>query len=310
VDAAGRSDQETLAIDQEESTMSSNVNPGRFLIACLCALLAAAPASSQEPMRRAVLHISLPADAQLSVNGAKTKQTGMLRHFYSPPLEAEKSYHYTFAWTYERDGQTIERKETIHVRAGDDKAVDLTREATQPEAQPQRKGDKKTDKKAARKLDVVYLPTPPEVVDKMLELANVKKDDVVYDLGCGDGRIVIAAAKKYQCKAVGFDLDDDRVREARANVKAAGVEALVTIEKKNLFDVDVKPASVVALYLLPELNVKLLPQLKKLKDGSRIVSHDFEIEGYPPKQTATVPVKEEGSEHRVYLWQTPLREKK
>ncbi len=152
------------------------------------------------------------------------------------------------------------------------------------------------------------MPTPPEVVDKMLELADLKKDDVVYDLGCGDGRIVIAAAKKYKCKAIGFDVDPSRVREARENAKKAGVADLVAIEEKNLFDVDVKPASVVTLYLLPELNVKLLPQLRKLKDGSRIISHDFKIEGYPPKQRATVYVKELG--HRVYMWETPLKKAK
>ncbi len=274
----------------------------------LVLLITLSPCHGQEASRRAVLHVRLPADARLSVDGQKTKQTGALRRFFSPPLDPGKSYHYTFEWTYRQDGKSVTGKKIVNVRAGDDKDVDLTVEETRPDKQPERKGDKPADKKSARKLDVEYVPTPPEVVDRMLELADLKKDDMVYDLGCGDGRIVIAAAKKYKCKAIGFDINPRRVQEARENAKKAGVADLVAIEEKNLFDVDVKPASVVMLYLLPELNVKLLPQLQKLKDGSRIVSHDFKIEGYPPKQTATVYVKDLG--HRVYMWETPLKKAK
>src|SRR6187399_1520097 len=123
--------------------------------------------------------------------------------------------------------------------------------------------------------DVIYVPTPEPVVDRMLELAAVDEDDIVYDLGCGDGRIVITAAQRYGVKAWGFDIDPVRVAEARANAKAAGVEDLVTIEQKDIFTLDLSPASVVTLYLLPELNVRLIPQLAQLEPGSRIVSHDF-----------------------------------
>lgn len=296
--------------------MPSKLNRGRFHLVCIAVLLAAGPAGSQQPSRRAQLHVRLPAYAQLTIEGQKTTQTGPLRHFYSPPLDPDKNYHYTFEWTYPKDGKTYKATKVINVRAGDDREEDLTKEQGK-EVDAEEKSDKKkdgdaekkeSDKKPGRKLDVEYVPTPPAVVDKMLKMARVTKDDVVYDLGCGDGIIVITAAKKYGCKAVGFDLDDKRVREARDNVKAAGLEKLVTIEKKDIFDVDVKPASVVTLYLLPELNVKLLPQLKQLKDGSRIVSHEFEIEGYPPKETAKVPVATE-SDHLVYLWETPLKKK-
>lgn len=281
--------------------MPSNLNCGRFHLVWLTMLLAAGPAASQEASRRAVLHLRLPADAQLTVDGQKTRQTGPLRHFYSPPLDADKSYHYTFAWTYSKDGNNYKATKVINVRAGDDREEDLTREKGKEVIAE----EKKPAKKPARKLDVPFVPTPPEIVDKMLEFAKVKEDDVLYDLGCGDGRIVIAAAKKYKCKAVGFDLDDDRVREARAKVKAEGLEDLVTIEKKDLFKVDLKPASVVTMYLLPEVNVRLLPQLKQLKPGSRIVSHDFDIEGYPPKRSENVNVDE--VEHSVYLWEAPLK---
>ena len=109
------------------------------------------------------------------------------------------------------------------------------------------------------------MPTPQPVVDKMLELAEVKKGDVVYDLGCGDGRIVVTAAKKYGVKAVGFDINPERIKEARENVKANHVEKLVTIKQADIFTLDLREASVVTLYLLPSLNVKLMPQLEKLK---------------------------------------------
>lgn len=159
--------------------------------------------------------------------------------------------------------------------------------------------------------DVHYEPTSPDVVEIMLRLAELKAGEVVYDLGCGDGRIVVNAAKKYGIKAVGFDIDPKRVAESRANVKSAKVEHLVTIEHKDIFTVDLSKASVVTLYLLPELNVRLIPQLEKLKPGSRIVSHDFDMEGVEPEKTWTVIARDhrepKNREHYVYLWKTPLK---
>jgi precorrin-6B methylase 2 len=153
---------------------------------------------------------------------------------------------------------------------------------------------------------VIFVPTPPEVVDKMLELAQVTKDDVVYDLGCGDGRIVVAAAKKYGCKAFGFDVDPERIEESKENVEKNGVGNLVTIEQKDIFTLDLSKASVITLYLLPDLNVKLIPQLEKLKPGSRIVSHDFDMRGVTPDKVVTVD-GDSGYGPRVYLWTTPLK---
>jgi precorrin-6B methylase 2 len=158
----------------------------------------------------------------------------------------------------------------------------------------------------ARTPDVVYVPTPQPVVDRMLKMAQVKKSDVVYDLGCGDGRIVVTAAKRYGARAYGYDIDPQRVTEAKANVKAAGVEDLVTIEQKDIFTLDLSPASVVTLYLLPKLNVRLIPQLEKLKPGSRIVSHDFNMEGVKPLQVATLRPAGEAEDHHIYFWKTPL----
>jgi SAM-dependent methyltransferase len=153
--------------------------------------------------------------------------------------------------------------------------------------------------------DVIYVPTPEPVVDRMLELAAVNEHDVVYDLGCGDGRIVITAAQRYGVKAWGFDIDPVRVAEARANAKAAGVEDLVTIEQKDIFSLDLSPASVVTLYLLPELNVRLIPQLEQLKPGSRIVSHDFDMEGVTPITHETMKLGARDI-HQIFLWRTPF----
>jgi SAM-dependent methyltransferase len=171
-------------------------------------------------------------------------------------------------------------------------------------------------KPATREPDVVYVPTPQAVVDKMLELAEVKPGDVVYDLGCGDGRIVVTAAKKYGVKAVGFDINPERVKEARANVAANHVEKLVAIKEADIFTLDLREASVVTLYLLPSLNVKLMPQLAKLKPGSRIVSHDFDMRGAKPVKVCRMSEKEGkskddgdevyvGGSHTVYKWIVP-----
>src|SRR5262245_29565747 len=119
----------------------------------------------------------------------------------------------------------------------------------------------KEQPKTIKKPDVIFVPTPQEVVNKMLELAEVKKGDVLYDLGCGDGRIVVTAAKKYGIKAIGFDIDPQRIKEARENVASNGVGDLVEIRHADIFETDLSAASVVTLYLLPELNVRLMPQL-------------------------------------------------
>jgi len=162
-------------------------------------------------------------------------------------------------------------------------------------------------KKASRKPDVIYVPTPQEVVDKMLELAEVKKDDLVYDLGCGDGRIVVTAARKYGCRGVGYDINPKRIKESLENVQKNNVGNLVRIEQEDIFTLDLSEANVITLYLLPSLNVKLIPQLEKLKPGSRIVSHDFDMRGVTPDKIVKINSDNEYSEHTVYLWTTPLK---
>jgi uncharacterized protein (TIGR03000 family) len=286
-------------------------------------LCAAAAARGQGATKPATLVVYLPADARLEVDDQPTRKTGPVRRFTTPPLEPGKRYRYDLRATWTEGGKEVVREEVARFRAGEEVEVDLrpkpAREDKRPKdgKEPREPKDDKEPKekepkepkdkdKEPREPDVVFVPTPQEVVDKMLELAQVKKTDLVYDLGCGDGRIVVTAAKKYGCRAVGFDIDPERVKESKENVKKNKVEDLVTIKEADIFKQDLGQANVITLYLLPELNVKLIPQLEKLKPGSRIVSHDFPMRGIKPKQVVKVKPKDNGRERPVYLWVTPL----
>jgi tRNA G37 N-methylase Trm5 len=148
-----------------------------------------------------------------------------------------------------------------------------------------------------RRPDVVYVPTPQPVVDAMLDMAKVTANDVVYDLGCGDGRIPITAAQKFGARGVGIDIDPQRISEANENAKTAGVTDKVKFLNQDLFTSDFTEATVVTLYLLPSLNEKLMPQLKALKPGTRIVSHAFDMgPTWPPEDRREVAGK------TIYFW--------
>jgi len=147
-----------------------------------------------------------------------------------------------------------------------------------------------------------YVPTPQPVVEKMLALAQVTADDVVYDLGCGDGRIVITAAREYGAHAVGVDIDPKRIEESKVNAKAAGVEKLVTFILADAMKVDVSNATVVTLYLLSSSNAALRPILtRQLKPGARIVSHSFKMGDWPPEKSEGI-TDENGFTRTIYLW--------
>jgi cyclopropane fatty-acyl-phospholipid synthase-like methyltransferase len=157
-----------------------------------------------------------------------------------------------------------------------------------------------------RSPDVIFVPTPQEVVDAMLKLAKVTKNDVIYDLGSGDGRIPITAAKTYGARGVGIDIDPQRIKEATENLKTAGVGDRVKFLNQDLFTTDISEATVVTLYLLPSLNVKLIPKLnKELKPGTRIVSHAFDMSSdgteRKPKETLNV------NGRTVYFWTIPIQ---
>jgi len=152
-------------------------------------------------------------------------------------------------------------------------------------------------------LDVPYVPTNQPVVEAMLELANVTDKDLVYDLGCGDGRIIITAARKYGARGIGVDIDPERIAEANENSKRAGVSDRVKFVLGNLFDVDIRPATVVTLYLLPEINLKLKPKLlRDLAPGTRVVSHDFTMgQDWRPEKTVRM------GRDTIYFWTIPGR---
>ena len=141
----------------------------------------------------------------------------------------------------------------------------------------------------------------------MLELARVNKDDLLYDLGCGDGRIVIAAAERYGCRAVGYDIDERKVIQSKENVKKHGVEKLEQIEHQDIFELDLREATVITLYLLPEMNIKLIPQLEKLNAGSRIVCHEFPFAGVQHDRQLTITTQPDGVPRDIYLYSLPLK---
>jgi tRNA G37 N-methylase Trm5 len=153
--------------------------------------------------------------------------------------------------------------------------------------------------------EVPYVPTHERVVAEMLKVAKVGKNDVLYDLGSGDGRIPITAAKRFGTRGVGVDIDPARVTEARENAKKAGVADKVTFMQQDLFETNIKEATVVTLYLLPDVNLRLRPKLlADLKPGTRVVSHNYDMGDWKPLKTITVKVPEE---HTIYYWVVPPR---
>lgn len=154
-------------------------------------------------------------------------------------------------------------------------------------------------KSEPRRPDVIFVPTPEDVVEEMLKVANVTGKDVLYDLGSGDGRIPITAAKKFGTRGVGVDIDPERIKEANENLKNSGVGDKVKFIQGDLFEMDLSPATVITLYLLPALNLKLRPKILKLKPGTRIVSHDFDMGDWKPEKTVKVGTR------NVYFWTVP-----
>jgi uncharacterized protein (TIGR03000 family) len=262
---------------------------GTLLVATLCLT---APARGQAPAgnQPATVRVLLPQDnATLTIEGKATRQAGTTRLFESPPLDPAKSYTYTLVAKWMPNNYTtITRTRVVPVKAGATAEADLRKE----------------DDKQKDDIFVRYVPTPGEVVEAMLKLGEVGDKDVVYDLGCGDGRIVITAVSKFKAKrGVGVDLDPERIKESKANAKEAGVEDKVEFRMEDVLKLkDIGDASVVLLYMGDDLNLRLRPILQKsLKPGSRIVSHRFTMGDWKPLKTITVRDKA-GAEYQLHLW--------
>jgi precorrin-6B methylase 2 len=153
----------------------------------------------------------------------------------------------------------------------------------------------------------IHVPTPIDVVARMLVEARVNQDDVLYDLGCGDGRIVVEASKTYGCRAVGYDISVRKVAQSKENIDKHGLASLARAELRDIFEVDLSGASVITLYLLPELNEQLIPQLEKLKKGSRIVAHEFPIEGIQHDRIVNLKSEGDNVPRKIYLYSAPLK---
>jgi precorrin-6B methylase 2 len=170
-------------------------------------------------------------------------------------------------------------------------------------------GAKTTHKGTPAVLFIEFVATPQDVVERMLEVAGVTKEDVICDLGCGDGRIVVTAARRYGCRAIGYDLDLLRVQEARQNAAEHGVAHLVTIKQKDVLKADLTDVSIVTLYMGTELNARLIPQLQRLRPGTRIVSHEFPLGNLTPDRVIRMTSRSDNRQHTIYLWTCPLAPK-
>ena len=156
--------------------------------------------------------------------------------------------------------------------------------------------------------DVVFVGTPYDLISTMLQMAEVKKTDMIFDLGCGDGRILVLAAQKYGVQGIGYDIDPQRVIESRQNLLKNNVQNLVKIFQEDIFTLDLKSADVMPLYLHPDMMAQLVPQVEKMKPGSRIVCHEYGFPDiYKPDQKITVVSNEDNAEHHLMLYTLPLK---
>jgi uncharacterized protein (TIGR03000 family) len=283
------------------------------------ALLALTPIMRAEGPAPILIYVTAPPEALVAVDGVPVKQTGPQRRLITPPFETGQKATYTLSATFTKDGKTVVLEKVVNVEGGKVSRVDLTSGPTrvveaktiESKKEEVKITPKKEEPKKEVHLDAPYKPTPNKIVEEMLKLASVKEGDVVYDLGSGDGRIVIAAVEKFKAKkGVGIELAPERVKLSKENAGRAGVAGKVEIRESDLLKLtDVSEANVVTLYLLPEVNQKLKPMLQKsLKPGSRVVSHDFNMGDWKADKEITV-LDEVGKPHVLYLWTIPAPKK-
>jgi uncharacterized protein (TIGR03000 family) len=270
----------------------------RVQMICLPFLLQCAIGQAQEPTvtepQTVTLRVLLPAgaeNAQLRIGDRPTLQRGSTRVFITPPLEPGKDYEYALTALWAPNNYTkITRTRKVAIRVGPEIVADLRR----------------PDNNHPDDIVVRYVPTPQLVVDAMLRLAAVGKDDVVYDLGCGDGRIVITAVKRFGAKrGVGIDIDPQRIRESRTNAARESVENKVEFRQGDVLKIqDLSDATAVMLYMGDDLNMQLRPILQRtLKPGTRIVSHRFTMGDWRPLKTETL-FDERGEKYLIHFWKT------
>jgi uncharacterized protein (TIGR03000 family) len=249
--------------------------------------LAQAPAAQAPSQVRTRLTVNVPhKETELEVEGKKIAGAGMSRDFQTPPLQAGKTFEYAFTIKWKPNNYTeITRTRNVRFKAGVTAVVDLTREDPNDRAK------------------IRFVPTPDDIVNKMIELAGVTSNDVVYEPGCGDARITIAAVRSGAKRGVGIDIDPERVAESRANVKTAGLERKIEIRLGDALDIkDLSEATVVFLYMGEEFDMLLRPHLwRQLKVGTRIVSHRFKMGDWQPDKTVSVAGWDE-SEYLIHLW--------
>lgn len=275
---------------------------GFVVMAAVAALttLAARPAAAQPPKGvKSKITVTVPQDdAELQIEKKTMKTQGKVREFDTPDLEAKKMYEYEFVATWRPNNYTvITRTRVEKFTAGDAVVVDLTKEP--------KEGDPR-DKAVIR-----FVPTPDDIVAEMIKLGKVGKDDVVFEPGCGDGRIIVACVKAGAKRAVGIDLDEERVKESKDAVKAAGLGDKIDIRKGDALEVkDYGDASVVMLYMGDEFDLLIRPVLlRELKVGSRIVSHRFLMDDWKPDETKKI-TGQDGDEYLVHLWTVTEEAKK
>jgi uncharacterized protein (TIGR03000 family) len=254
---------------------------------------AAQPPAGQPPAGgkvKSVIKVTVPNEkAELMIEKETMKTTGATREFETPDLEAGKKFEYTFTVKFAPNNYTtITRVKTVTFTAGDPIVVDLTKQ--------------QADDKAV----IRFVPTPKDVADAMAKLAKVGKDDVVVDLGCGDGALVLAAMRAGAKKGIGIDLDPKRIEEAKENAKTAGVADKTEFRAGDVFDItakDMADITVVMMYMSDELGALIRPKLlATLKPGTRIVSHRFLLGEWKPDQSTKVTGQEDGSEYELHLW--------
>lgn len=274
-----------------------------FVVVALAAL-ACAPLVGQDKVKSdggkkapGKIVIKVQRKAELYVDDKRVPGKGTERTFTTPPLEPGKTYTYSVSSVRDPNNYTtIIRTRKVTVTAGGTTKLDLSG----PD-----------DPKQPDEIKVRYVPTPQGVAEKMLEIAKVGKDDVVFDIGCGDGRLVITAVKKHGAKkGIGVDIDPDRIKESVANAKEAGVSDKVTFRQEDALKVKgLEEATVVCLYMSRALMDQLHPIFKKrLKPGTRIVSHRFTMKGWTPDKTIIHKDKgldDEDEEFRLHLWTVP-----